>query len=78
MGLFFLILSLIFLIAPLKSIHLLILIMSIYCILLGISLIAEYIFEILDVNAKYNPRKKYRMTFPFFVDAFIPILGLNQ
>lgn len=77
MGLFFLILSFIFLIAPLKSIHLLILIMSIYCILLGISLIAEYIFEVLDVNAKYNPKKKYRMTFPFFVDAFIPILGLN-
>lgn len=77
MGLFFLVLSLIFLLSPLKSIHLLILIMSIYCILLGMSLIGEFIFEILDKKTKYNPKKKYRMTFPFFVDAFIPILGLN-
>lgn len=76
MGLFFLILSLIFLIYPLKNINLLILIISIYCIVLGISLIGEFIFELLDKKTKYNTKKKYRVTFPFFVDAFIPILGL--
>ena len=78
MGLFFLVLSFLFLVAPIKNINLLILIMSIYCVLLGISLINEFIFEILDKKIKYNPKKKYRMTFPFFIDAFIPILGLSR
>ena len=77
MGLFLLSLSFIFIVAPLKNIHFLIFIASIYFILLGLSLILEYIVELINLKTKYNPKKKYRMTLPFFIDAIIPILGLN-
>lgn len=77
LGIIFLIFSITFILAPIKNIHFLIEIISIYCILLGINLVFEHIINRLEEKRKYSYKRKYRMTFPFFIDAIIPILGLN-
>lgn len=76
--LIFFIFSIIFLFYPLDKINVFISIIGIYCILLGISRINEFIIDILNDKLKLKLKRKLRMTLPAIFEAFIPKRALKS
>ena len=76
-SIFFLIFSLIFLFYPLKELRLFLTIISIYCILLGINRIFEFIIDLLSDKFKLKIKRRLRITLPVFLEAFVPQKGLK-
>lgn len=77
-SLFFLVFSILFLFYPLEKLNLFIMIIGIYCILLGINRILEFITDILSIQFKLKIKRKLRITLPAFFEAFIPKRALKS
>lgn len=75
---FFLGLSLLFLFYPLSKLNLFIMIIGIYCILLGLNRFLEFITDILSIQFKLKIKRKLRITLPAFFEAFIPKRALKS
>lgn len=75
---FFLGLSLLFLFYPLSKLNLFIMIIGIYCILLGLNRFLEFITDILSMQFKLKIKRKLRITLPAFFEAFIPKRALKS
>lgn len=77
-SLLFLGLSILFLFYPLEKLNLFIMIIGIYCILLGINRIFEFIIDILSIQFKLKIKRKLKMSLPVFFEAFIPKRALKS
>ncbi len=77
-GLVFLIFSLFFLFYPTSKISIFVTIIGIYCIILGISKLFEFVIDILSDKLKLKVKKKLRMTLPILFEAFIPKRALKH
>lgn len=78
--LFFLI-SLLFLFYPIEKLNLFILIIGIYCLLLGLNKIYEFIVDLLTDKFKLKLKHKFKVTLPVFFEAFVPkkaLLKINK
>lgn len=75
---FFLIFSILFLCYPLKKLNLFIMIIGIYCILLGLNRIYEFTIDILTEKHKLKLKRKLRISLPIFLEAFIPKTALRK
>lgn len=69
---FFFIMFLIFLFYPIKYLNLFLTIISIYCILLGINRVLEFIIDILTDKFKLKIKRKLKITLPVLFEAFAP------
>ena len=74
----FLILSLTFLFYPLEKLNLFITIIAIYCVILGINKITEFILDLLTDKFKLKIKHKFKVTLPVFFEAFVPKKALNK
>lgn len=74
----FLMLSMLFLFYPLKKLNLFVMIIGIYCILLGFNRIYEFITDILSEKYKLKIKRKLRISLPIFFEAFIPKRALKN
>lgn len=77
-SLFFFVYSMIFLFYPLEKLNLFIMIIGIYCILLGLNRIYEFIIDILSEKYKLKIKRKLRISLPTFLEAFIPKRALKS
>ncbi len=77
-AIFFFIFSLGFLFYPIDRLNLFIMIIGIYCILLGINKIYEFIIDILSEKFKLQIKRKFRVSLPALFEAFIPKSALNS
>jgi len=68
----FLILSLTFLFYPLEKLNLFITIIAIYCVILGVNKIIEFILDLLTDKFKLKIKHKFKVTLPVFFEAFVP------
>lgn len=68
----FFIISLLFLFYPLKKLRLFLTIIAIYCLLLGINKIYEFVVDLLTDKFKLRIKHKLKMTLPVFFEAFVP------
>lgn len=75
--LIFLILSMTFLFYPVSHLDWFLAIIGIYCIILGLNRILEFITNILSDKFKLKIKKKLKISLPAFLEAFIPRRGLN-
>ena len=73
-----LIISFIFLFYPLDRLNLFIMMIGIYCIILGLSMINEFIMDILFKNTKSKVKKRFKISFPAFLEAFFPKRSLKK
>lgn len=71
-SIFFLIFSGIFLFYPIERLNIFIMIIGIYCLILGVNKIFEFIIDILSEKFKLKIRKKLKITLPAFYEAFVP------
>lgn len=76
-SIFFFMFSILFLFYPIEKLNLFIMIIGIYCILLGVNKIFEFIIDILSEKFKLKIRRKLRITLPAFYEAFMPLNELN-
>lgn len=76
-SLFFLIFSFFFLFYPIERLNIFIMIIGIYCLILGINKIFEFITDLLTEKFKLKIRRKLKITLPVFYEAFIPLNELN-
>ena len=77
----FFIISLIFLFYPIDKLNLFIMIIGIYCLLLGLNRIYEFVIDLLTDKFKFKIKHKFKMTLPLFFEAFVPkatLLKLNK
>ena len=77
----FIIISLVFLFYPLEKLDLFIMIIGIYCLILGLNKIYEFIVDLLTEKFKLKVKHKLKMTLPVFLEAFIPkkaLLKINK
>lgn len=77
----FLIISLTFLFYPLEKLYLFIMIIGIYCLLLGLNRIYEFVIDLLTDKFKLEIKHKLKMTLPLFFEAFVPkkaLLKINK
>lgn len=77
-SMFFLLFSIVFLVYPLEKLNLFLTIISIYCILLGVSKIIEFVIDLLTDKFKIRIKNKIKITLPVFFEAFIPQAGLKN
>lgn len=77
-SLFFLCFSILFLFYPLEKLNLFIMIIGIYCILLGINRIFEFIIDVLSIQFKLKIKRKLKMSLPVIFEAFIPKRALKS
>lgn len=77
-SIFFLAFSLLFLFYPLEKLSLFLTIISIYCILLGLNKIFEFIIDLLTDKFKLKIKRKLKITLPVFFEAFLPQQGLKE
>lgn len=77
-SLFFVILSFTFLFYPLDNLNLFIMFIGIYCIILGLSKINEFLTDTLSKKAKSEIKKRAKMTLPAFFEAFFPQRSLKK
>ncbi len=75
---FFFVFSMIFLFYPFDKINMFIMIIGIYCILLGINRIYEFIIDVLTDKFKLKIKRKLRITLPAIFEAFIPKRALKS
>lgn len=68
----FFIISLIFLFYPLEKLNLFITIIGVYCLILGINKIYEFVVDLLTEKFKLKIKHKLKMTLPVFFEAFVP------
>lgn len=68
----FLLISLVFLFYPLEKLNLFIMIIGIYCLLLGLNKIYEFIVDLLTEKFKLKVKQKIKLTLPVFFEAFVP------
>ena len=78
LSIFFLVFSYIFLCYPTDKLNLFIMIIGIYCIILGISKIYDFFMDILSSKTKFKIRKRVKMTLPLFFEAFLPKRALKS
>lgn len=81
LSMIFLIISLVFLFYPLEKLNLFIMIIGIYCLILGLSEIYEFIIDLLTDKFKLRVKQKIKMTLPLFFEAFVPkkaLLKINK
>ena len=76
--LLYIIVSFMFLIYPLDKLNIFIMIIGIYCVILGLSMIIEFVVDILSYNTKLKIKRKSKMTVPVFLDAFFPKRSLKK
>lgn len=77
----FLILSLTFLFYPLEKLNLFITIIAIYCVILGVNKIIEFILDLVTDKFKLKIKHKFKVTLPVFFEAFVPkkaLLKINK
>lgn len=77
----FLIISLIFLFYPLEKLNLFITIIAIYCLILGLNKILEFVIDLLTDKFKLKIKHKFKVTLPVFFEAFAPkkaLLKINK
>ena len=77
-SIFFVIISFIFLFYPIDRLNIFIMIIGIYCIILGFSMIYEFFIDVLSNNTKLKIKRKIKMTVPTFLDAFFPQRSLKK
>jgi len=77
-SLFFFIISLIFLFYPIEKLNLFILIIGVYCLLLGVNIIVEFFMNILSDKFKLELKHKIKMTLPVFLEALVPKAALKK
>lgn len=77
-SIFFLIFSLVFICYPIKNLNIFIMIIAIYCIMLGLSRIYEFFLDILSDKYKIKIRNKFKITLPLFLEAFVPKKALKS
>ncbi len=77
-SIFFLSFSLLFLFYPLEKLNLFIMIIGIYCILLGFNKIYEFIIDILSDKFKLKIKRKLRVSLPVLFEAFVPKRALKS
>ena len=77
-GILFLIFSLFFLFYPTKKISIFVTIIGVYCIILGINKLFEFVLDILSDKLKLKAKRKLRMTLPIFFEAFVPKRALKN
>lgn len=77
-SLFFLLFSILFLFYPLEKLNLFIMIISFYCLLLGINRIFEFIIDLLSVQFKLKIKRKLKISLPVIFEAFIPQRALKS
>ena len=77
-SIFFFIISLVFLFYPIEYLNLFITIISIYCILLGLNRIYEFLVDLLTDKFKLKIKKRLKMTLPLFLEVFIPKAALKS
>ena len=69
------------LISPVTNIERFLICISIYCILLGITMLLESIVRIIPIHTKNRLKRKVRITLPKFIEAIIPyaiMLEINR
>ncbi len=76
-SLFFLIFSFFFLLYPIEELDLFIMIIGIYCLILGINKVLEFVTDLLSEKFKLEIRRKLKITLPAFYEAFMPLNELN-
>ena len=67
-----------FLFYPLERLYLFIMIIGIYCLLLGLGKIYEFIIDILTDKFKLKIKRKLKMTLPAIFEAFVPKKALHK
>lgn len=77
-SIFFLIFSSVFLFYPIERLNIFIMIIGIYCLMLGVNKIFEFIIDLLSEKFKLKIRRKLKITLPAFFEAFIPSGALNS
>ena len=75
---FFFIFSIEFLKYSLTDIKILYLIFGIYSIILGINRIILFIYDLILPEYRLKLRKKIRITYPLFVDSFLPLVEFKK
>ena len=71
-GIIFLIFSIFFALYPTKKISIFVTIIGVYCIILGINKLYQFVIDIVSDKLKLKLKKKLRMTLPIFFEAFVP------
>ena len=77
-SIFFIIVSFIFLFYPVERLNIFIMMIGIYCIVLGLSMIYEFFIDFLSNSTKLKIKRKIKMTVPVFLDAFFPKRSLKK
>lgn len=67
-----------FLFYPLRRLDLFVLIIGVYCIILGINRIYEFILDVITDKYKLKIKRRLRISLPLFFEAFIPKGVLNS
>lgn len=71
-ALFFLGFGLIILFSPFAHMEIVLIIIGIYCILLGATYITDFVYSLIPEYTRQGFRRKIRVTLPIFLSAFIP------
>lgn len=71
-GLFYMTFAFILLFAPNYHITTVLICLGIYCVMLGFTYIMDFVRTIIPVKAQQKIRRRFRMTLPIFLAAFIP------
>ena len=74
----FLIGSLVFISYPLERLNIFIMFIGIYSIILGLKIVNEFILDVLSKKTRFKIRKKFKTTFPIFLEAFMPQRSLKK
>ncbi len=77
-GVFFFMFSMLFLFYPIDRLSIFIVIIGIYCIVLGISRIYEFVADILSEKYKLKIKKKLRVSLPAIIEVLIPKRALKS
>lgn len=77
-GAFFLLFSLFFLFYPVEKVSIFVTIIGIYCAIIGLSRLYEFLIDILSEKFKLNFKKKLRITLPVFLEVFVPKRALKR
>ena len=78
LSIIFLLISLMFLFYPLDRLNIFIMIIGIYCLLLGLNKIIEFIIDLLTDKFKLKVKQKLKMTLPAIFEAFVPKTALYK
>lgn len=77
-GIFYLIFALIILLTPWFHVRAVLITIGVYCLLLAVTYIMDFVRSLIPVKAKQGLKRRVRVTLPIFLAAFIPHTVLTK